>query len=320
MSSIPVWLVHESLLLPRANVTIPVSTEQNVQMRYCFDRFELDTELLLLTVHDAPPVAADARSVQLLGLLIEAWPEHGERRVLLEKLWPTTVVAHWSLARLVSDTRKLFANAGYTDPLIQTLHGRGYRLAPELAQKLGLPASSTPDEKVDTASPRSRRGLCAALFAFVLALPVAATIAWRWSAESDRLTIGEAADVIGRVLWVDDHPENNLEERRFLESQRIAVYAVTSTEDALKLLVMYDGRYDAVISDMGRGEESLAGLKLVEAMRERGDKTPFYMYTIFPSGEQRQLAAGAGGQGVAVTAEELYAFILPLFSETRVTD
>jgi len=283
-------------------------------MKFRFNRFELDTELLSLTVGGAP-LAADARGVQLLGLLIEAWPEHREQRFLLEKIWPTTVVAHWSLARLVSDTRKLFANAGYTGALIQTLHGRGYRLAPELALELGLPGSATEEPP----SP-SRHWPRVALLSLVLALPLAAGIAWWQAAESDRLTVGEAADVIGRVLWVDDHPENNLEERRFLESQRIAVYAATSTDDALKLLAMYDGRYDAVISDMGRGEESLAGLKLVEAMREGGDETPFYMYTIFPSEEQRRLIINAGGQGVAVTSKELYGLILPLFPETRVSD
>lgn len=286
-------------------------------MKFRFDHFELDTELLSLTAGDAP-LAADPRSVQLLGLLIEAWPEHRERRVLLEKIWPTTVVAHWSLARLVSDTRKLFANAGYTGALIQTLHGRGYRLAPELALMLGLPGSAASEPPALPAPPH--RGRRAALIACAIALPIAAAITWWHSVESDRLTIGEATDVIGRVLWVDDHPENNLEERRFLEAQRVAVYTATSTEDALKLLAMYDGRYDAVISDMGRGEESLAGLKLVERMRERGDATPFYMYTIFPSDKQRQLVVEAGGQGVAVASEELYGFILPLFPETRVIE
>ena len=287
-------------------------------MKYRFDCFELDTEQLTLTA-DGTALPADARSVQLLGLLIESWPEHGERRFLLEKVWPTTVVAHWSLARLVSDTRKLFANAGYTGPLIQTLHGRGYRLAPELAHQLGLSGSATPVEDVVAPSRSPRRRLHIALLSLAIALPLG-VIAWQQTAESERLTIAEAEDVIGRVLWVDDHPENNLEERRFLEAQRIAVYTATSTEDALKLLAMYRGRYDAVISDMGRGEEPLAGLRLVETMRERGDATPFYMYTILPSDEQRRLVAHAGGQGVSVTSKELYGFILPLFPETRPAD
>lgn len=288
-------------------------------MKYRFDCFELDTEQLTLAA-DGTALPADARSVQLLGLLIESWPEHGERRFLLERIWPTTVVAHWSLARLVSDTRKLFANAGYTGPLIQTLHGRGYRLAPELAHQLGLSGSATPVEDIVAPSRSSRRRAHIALLSLAIALPLAGALAWWQTAETERLTIAEAEDVIGRVLWVDDHPENNLEERRFLEAQRIAVYTVTSTEDALKLLEMYRGRYGAVISDMGRGEESLAGLKLVEAMRERGDETPFYMYTILPSDEQRRLVAKAGGQGVSVASTELYGFILPLFPETRPAD
>jgi DNA-binding response OmpR family regulator len=123
------------------------------------------------------------------------------------------------------------------------------------------------------------------------------------------LKIGEAPDVIGRVLWVDDHPGNNAEERRFLEGRRIAVYEVTSSDDAMKLLSMY--KYDAVISDMGRNGNPLAGLELVREMRAQKNYTPFVLYTILPSKAQRDLLAEYGGQGVAVTPEGLYSFLLP---------
>src|SRR6478735_3483209 len=63
------------------------------------------------------------------------------------------------------------------------------------------------------------------------------------------------------------------------------------------LLALYD--YDVVISDMGRGEDRLAGLKLAGQMRLRGDKTPLIIYTVRPDGEeaqraQRELVAEAG--------------------------
>lgn len=288
-------------------------------MKYRFDSIELDTEHLALTAAGVS-LPADARSVELLRLLIESWPAHCDRRVLLEKLWPTTVVAHWSLARLVSDTRRLIANAGYRGPLIQTVHGRGYRLAPELARHFGLPGLTSADVESGGAAPRVHRRLPAAMLLFGFVLATGGVLGWWQLMANEKLTIGEADDVIGRVLWVDDHPENNLEERRFLESQRIAVYTAISTEDALKLLAMYEGRFDAVISDMGRNEDALAGLKLVEQMRERHDETPFFMYTILPSDAQRQHVFEAGGQGVSVTSKELYGFILPLFPGTRAAD
>lgn len=282
-------------------------------MRYRFDRFELNLTQLTIT-SDGKPIAADARIVTLIGLLIDAYPEHCDRKFLLDQVWPTTMVAHWSLARLVSDTRKLFKEAGHDGPLIQTLHGRGYRLAPELAQQLRLADSPVSPETIPAVRATSwRRPRLRPLFLLIPALILgAAWFSWQYMVESrDRLTIGESADVIGRVLWVDDHPENNLEERRFLESRRIAVYTVTSTEDALKLLALYN--YDAVISDMGRGAESLAGLKLLEMIRERNDETPYFMYTILPSEAMKELLGETGGQGVAVTSEELYGFVLPLF-------
>jgi hypothetical protein len=70
-----------------------------------------------------------------------------------------------------------------------------------------------------------------------------------------------------------------------------------------------------VISDMGRGDRPLAGIDLVKAMRARGDRRPFILYTVFSSDVQRKLVADSGGQGVAETPDELYAAILPLFKD-----
>jgi DNA-binding response OmpR family regulator len=128
-----------------------------------------------------------------------------------------------------------------------------------------------------------------------------------------RMMRGEPADAVGRVLWVDDHPENNVAEKRFFERRKIAVYQVRTTEDALALLAMY--QYGAVISDMNRNGKPLDGLELVREMRRRGDDTPFILYSIVPSAAQRALVAEAGGQSATVTSDELYAAILPLFEE-----
>src|SRR5690606_9030956 len=103
---------------------------------------------------------------------------------------------------------------------------------------------------------------------------------------------GEPADSVGRVLWVDDHPQNNSVERDFFESRKVAVYQVLTTEEALQLLAMYD--YDAVISDMNRNDIPLDGLNLVREMRRRGDPTPFVLYSVVPSEAQKRLVAQAG--------------------------
>lgn len=341
-------------------------------MQYRFDKFVVDTAQLYLTA-DGEPVEADARQLQLLSLLIREFPECCERPALLEQLWPNTVVSQWSLARLVSDTRKLFREAGYQGPLIQTLHGRGYRLSPELAEQLHeIPAPTTrpdvpselpehgrhpiqkdtapdgaddivvdenrapppgdPDVVAEPFEPERpefapskpdraasilrsssfwRLWLGMSLLVLVTALVVYLITARQIPDGGAPLVIGEAPDVRGRILWVDDNPENNVTERAQFESLRIAVYIVTNTEDALTLLSMY--RYDAVISDMGRGAEPLAGFKLMERMRSRRDQTPYFLYTIMPSDAQRELVRRRGGNGVAVASDELFRLVLPLF-------
>ncbi|WP_299597061.1 response regulator [uncultured Microbulbifer sp.] len=305
-------------------------------MQYRFDKFVLDSEQLYLTVDDKP-VDADARQLQLISLLIQCYPDCCEHDALLAQLWPSTVVSQWSLGRLVSDTRKLFRELGYEGPVIQTLHGRGYRLSPELAEQLlagtpepemGQPAGgrsevvlpepalppagkSAAPAPVAPAPIYRRLWLGMGLLVLITALVVYLVTARRIPDNGAPLVIGEAADVRGRILWVDDHPGNNLSERSHFESLRIAVYIATNTEDALTLLSMY--RYDAVISDMGRGSEPLAGFKLMEQLRARRDQTPYFLYTIMPSESQRALVKRRGGNGVAVTSDELYGMLLPLF-------
>jgi len=281
-------------------------------MQCRFDKFELDTDQLRIAVQGRP-LDADARQLQLLALLIDAYPDCCPRAALLQQLWPDTVVSEWSLGRLVSDTRKFMRAQGYAGPLIQTLHGRGYRFAPELGQ--GLVPRTDGVGAPEPAPQQSRwRGIRRTGSALLLVLSGAALYHFASQPPPPQrdLVIGEAPDTRGRILWVDDHPDNNLAERHFLQAHRIAVYSATNTEDALTLLSMY--RYDAVISDMGRGRESLAGLQLVEQMRARRINTPFFLYTILTSDTQQSVLRARGGQGLAETPDALYGLLLPLFN------
>jgi DNA-binding NtrC family response regulator len=79
-----------------------------------------------------------------------------------------------------------------------------------------------------------------------------------------------------RVLWVDDLPENNAPFAGDLERRGIHVSVARSTSLALVLLAR--NRYMAFISDMGRKEGPREGFHLRDAMRARGDGTPFYIF------------------------------------------
>lgn len=72
----------------------------------------------------------------------------------------------------------------------------------------------------------------------------------------------EAIPPSSRVLWVDDHPENNEHEIRALKALEVEIDTVTSNDEA-EQAVSRDG-YDLIISDIGRDEpeEATAGLQL----------------------------------------------------------
>jgi len=267
-----------------------------------FGQVEFDRERGRLTV-DGRVVTLD-RACRVIFAEMAAKTGHDvSKGHLLEIGWPDRVVDENSLTKAISRLRQALGDAGAA---VETVHGFGYRLAVE-PEGTGPPLEAP-------AAPKSRRPaiLVAAVAAIAVAALTMATLPGEAQTES-RVRNGEAPDAVGRVLWVDDHPENNVTEVRYLEGRKIAVYQVGTTQEALTLLPMYE--YGAVISDMGRGDRPLAGLDLLKAMRARGDRRPFFLYTVHSSDAQRKLVDEAGGHAVAETREELYAAILPLFPD-----
>jgi CheY-like chemotaxis protein len=116
-----------------------------------------------------------------------------------------------------------------------------------------------------------------------------------------------------RVLWVDDHPENNVAEAAALCKLQIEVTAVRSTDEALARLedaAAHGERVDLVISDWDRPAEGRpAGLRMLQAMRARGCTQPVVFYHgSFGATERAARAASArtaGAFGEAVMPAEL---------------
>ncbi|MCX2782215.1 winged helix-turn-helix domain-containing protein [Microbulbifer thermotolerans] len=259
------------------------------------------------------PVNLDWSCYSVLIALLRNNGEPVSKQDLLEIAWPGKVVQENSLAKLIGRLRKSLGTDGQA---LKTVHGFGYRITAQcfisadaaIAPSPGRPTK--PSRRIVHWRPWAGAALAATVAATWLGLEL------RREDETQELRIGEPPNTIGRVLWVDDHPENNVAEARYLESQGIAVYQVTNSVDALRILSMYDS-YTAVISDLGRGEKPLAGFRLVEELRRREDNTPFFLYTILPSNAQRELLAELGGQGVAATPQDLYDLILPLFEHSN---
>jgi CheY-like chemotaxis protein len=80
-----------------------------------------------------------------------------------------------------------------------------------------------------------------------------------------------------RILWVDDVPENNVEERALLSELGARIRQANNTKAALTELRTQT--FDVVISDMKRGEEPTAGLTLLAEMRQSHFNTPVIIYT-----------------------------------------
>jgi CheY-like chemotaxis protein len=120
-----------------------------------------------------------------------------------------------------------------------------------------------------------------------------------------------------RVLWVDDHPDNNTAEVGALAKLQIEVAAVRSSDEALARLSETSGKggFDLVISDWGRSAEGpLAGLRFLETMRMRSHPQPVVFYHgTFGAVQRAALAASAraaGAFGEAVLPDELMRLLL----------
>ena len=79
-----------------------------------------------------------------------------------------------------------------------------------------------------------------------------------------------------RMLWVDDFPKNNHRELGLLIDVGLVVDLAISTEEALKLVAKE--KYLFLISDMGRGDDPVAGLTLLRSMRGGGRLLPTWIY------------------------------------------
>lgn len=110
-----------------------------------------------------------------------------------------------------------------------------------------------------------------------------------------------------QILWVDDRPENNVYERQAFEAVGFKFSLALSTEEALSQLKQR--KFAAIISDMGRAEGPREGYMLLDALRNGGDRTPFFIYAESSSQEHRAETAQHGGQGCTNNPEDLFQLV-----------
>ena len=97
------------------------------------------------------------------------------------------------------------------------------------------------------------------------------------------------------LLWVDDNPANNILERQAFEAAGYTITLARSTQEALARLETT--KFTAIISNMGRPEGADAGYTLLDDLRGRGDKTPFFIYSTSNEKKYKREASERGAQG-----------------------
>jgi CheY-like chemotaxis protein len=119
---------------------------------------------------------------------------------------------------------------------------------------------------------------------------------------------GATEDWRNHILWVDDNPDNNIYERWSFEAVGLKFTLALSTQEALDILSQK--KFGAIISDMGRREGPREGYVLLDAMRGRGDLTPFFIYAGSRSAAHTLETEKHGGQGVTNRPQELFEMVL----------
>jgi CheY-like chemotaxis protein len=109
------------------------------------------------------------------------------------------------------------------------------------------------------------------------------------------------------ILWVDDRPDNNIYERRAFESTGLRFTLALSTKEALKILAKE--RFVAIISDMGRKEGPKEGYVLLDAIRAKGDQTPFFIYAGSNAPSHKRETESHEGQGCTNNPQELFEMV-----------
>jgi len=115
----------------------------------------------------------------------------------------------------------------------------------------------------------------------------------------------------GKALWVDDHPDNNVEETLMLTGLGFAITQTTSTDAALRYLRQTP--YELLITDLGRSGNPDAGLDLLAQLPPNCAGVPTIVYTMQP-GERASRAIELGAAAVTETPGELLEAVLTRFA------
>ena len=246
----------------------------------------------------------------------QSWSEQSQQallrsKVLIAGLTPQYVTSQTSMRELTTFTMRAVATGKAivlpilirgSDSLVQVL--------PEVAKfdfRL-FPIQKSPDKRALSVLQREIMRIADYLNNMIdEAPPYDAT--WTTASDTDanevrrRTEQNSKSDWRKQILWVDDRPDNNIYERRTIESLGVTFSLALSTEEALEILS--SNQFGVIISDMGRREGPREGYRLLDDLRQGGNNTPFIIYAGSNAPKHKQEAAAHGAQGSTNDPKEL---------------
>lgn len=117
-----------------------------------------------------------------------------------------------------------------------------------------------------------------------------------------------ARKYIAKILWVDDHPINNQEERLAFADYGVFCDSYTNNGEALE--AFDSGSYELVLSDIGRDSEAESGWNLLAEIRKRDSQIPFGFYTIGIDAALGRQASAAGATAIVEKPSDLFVFVV----------
>ncbi len=113
---------------------------------------------------------------------------------------------------------------------------------------------------------------------------------------------------VSSLLWVDDKPANNVNERRAFEALGFNVTVALSTEEAMAKL--RDTTYTAIISDLSRPSDMHAGYTLLRELSDASISVPVVIYAGLRTPEAQREARRHGAFGCTNRPDELVDLVL----------
>jgi len=102
------------------------SSKSHNGLVYEFERFRLDVEHLML-YQDGEEVSLTPKQVDTLLALLEHRGDIVSKEILINRVWPDTIVEESNLVQNIHFLRKALGTTSDGRPMIETLRGRGYR-------------------------------------------------------------------------------------------------------------------------------------------------------------------------------------------------